>query len=93
MRTLLFPVLEGYARHSITGELLETAKQAVLSAQNTVAERNQVSAEAQKATETKNIVHKALLLWWRDFVKVVHMTLRDDPQLKEQVNIVAPYKN
>jgi hypothetical protein len=83
-------VLEGYAKHSITREDLEAGKQAVLDWENAIADRNEAKAEAEKATELKDKAFKELLKWWRGFVKVVDVALQDDPQLKEQINIVVP---
>jgi hypothetical protein len=86
-------VLEGYAKHSITREDLEAGKQAVLDWEKAIADRNEAKAEAEKATELKNKAFKELLKWWRGFVKVVDVALQDDPQLKEQINIVVPAIN
>ncbi|NIM16498.1 MAG: hypothetical protein GTO45_31180 [Candidatus Aminicenantes bacterium] len=83
-------VLEGYAKHSITAEDLEAGKQAVLDWEKAIADRNEAKAEAEKATELKNKAFRELLKWWRGFVKVVDVALQDDPQLKEQINIVVP---
>ncbi|MCP5108021.1 MAG: hypothetical protein GY950_31835 [bacterium] len=83
-------VVEGYAKHSITQEALEGAKQAVLDAEQAIADRIEAKAEAEKATEKKNKIFRQLLSWWQKFIKVVHVALEEDPQLKEQVNIVAP---
>lgn len=83
-------VLEGYAKHSITREDLEAGKQAVLDWEKAIADRNEAKAEAEKATELKNKAFKELLAWWRGFVKVADVALQDDPQLKEQINIVVP---
>jgi hypothetical protein len=83
-------VLEGYAKHSITREDLEAGKQAVLDWEQAISDRNEAKAEAEKATQLKNEAFKKLLKWWQGFVKVVGVALRDDPQLKEQINIVVP---
>jgi hypothetical protein len=83
-------VLEGYANHNITPENLDAGKQAVMDAENVVTAKKEAKATAEKATEDKDKIYKQLLEWWRDFVKVVNIALKKDPQLKEQVNIVAP---
>ena len=82
-------VLEAYARHSVTPEALAAAKQLFLDATAVLSERNLLKALAQKATETKNKNFKVLWTWWLDFKRIVHIALRNDPQLKEQVNIVV----
>jgi hypothetical protein len=83
-------VLEGFANHNITQENLEAGKQAVINWENAVTAKKEAKAAAEKATESKDKIFRELLEWWRDFVKVVNIALKKDPQLKEQVNIVAP---
>ena len=83
-------VLEGYAKHSITREDLEAGKQAILDWEKAISDRNEAKAKAEKATKLKNKAFKELMKWWRGFVKVVDVALQDDPQLKEQINIVVP---
>ncbi|MCP5045708.1 MAG: hypothetical protein GY940_00950, partial [bacterium] len=85
-------VLEAYARHSITPEALAAGKQAFLDITAAIAERNRLKALAEKATEEKDKLYYQLLSWWSDFKKVVNIALKHNPQLKEQVNIVARSK-
>ncbi|MCP5053158.1 MAG: hypothetical protein GY940_38690 [bacterium] len=82
-------VLEAYARHSITPEALTGNKQSFTDVKTAIAERNRLKALAEKATETKEKAFDQLWIWWIDFKRVVNVALRDDPQLKEQVRIVA----
>ncbi|MCP5108027.1 MAG: hypothetical protein GY950_31865, partial [bacterium] len=86
-----FPgVLDGYAKHSITEEILKAGKQAVTEAETAIADRNEAKAEAEKATEHKEKIFEDLMDYWQKFVKVVDVALEEEPQLKEQVNIVTP---
>ncbi len=84
-------VLEGYASFNITPEALAAGKQAVLDAEAGLAAKKKAKADAEKATELKNKAYKELLSWWSKFLKVVHIALEEDPQLKEQVHIIVPF--
>jgi hypothetical protein len=83
-------VLEGYANHNITIETLEAQKQKLTTWDNLVADIKKAKSTAEKATEDKNKIYKKLLAWWRDFLKIVAVAVKENPQLKEQMSVVTP---
>lgn len=83
-------VLEGFANHNITIETLEAQKQKLTTWDNLVADIKKAKSTAEKATEDKNKIYKKLLAWWRDFLKIVAVAVKENPQLKEQMSVVTP---
>ncbi|MCP5046387.1 MAG: hypothetical protein GY940_04395 [bacterium] len=83
-------VMETFAKYNVSAEALTAAKDAITAVHNAITERNRLKAEAEKATQLKNDAYKLLMEWWKEFKKIVNIALKNDPQLKEQIYVVAP---
>jgi hypothetical protein len=47
-------------------------------------------AEAQMATDSKRRVFKELREWMRDYLGMMQVALKPDPQLKEKLGFIVP---
>lgn len=81
------------AKYNVPRELLETGKQEVLDAMAADDYKISAKGDAEHATQLKNEAYNDLLAWMKDFYNIVEMAYKKNPQLKEKVRIVVPFKN
>ncbi len=84
--------LEQMAKYNTTLEELQAGKQLLLDTADAEAAHESAKAEAQRATELRNIAFNEFARWMAGFIKVMTVALEDDPQLKEKLGIVTPSK-
>jgi hypothetical protein len=83
-------ILAEYARHSVSQQDLETGRQELMDAQTASIRKLNANADAQKNTDVKILGDKEVSAWWSEYIKVVRIALKKDPQLMEKVGIVVP---
>lgn len=79
------------AKYNVALALLQKGQQEL---QEAVAARDRakrIKADAEHATQLKNEAFKEAVDWMKDFYKIVELAYKQNPQLKEKVNIVVPY--
>lgn len=85
-------LIEELGRHSVTTEDLTAGETEVQEAGAAYAAKMSAKGDAEKATESKNKAFAKVRRWWRNFLKIAHIAMADDPQMKEKLGIVVPFE-
>lgn len=78
------------AKYNITREDLEAGNRELKEAIAASARKLNGMAEAQMATDSKNRVFKELRGWMNDYLKMMQVALKPEPQLKEKLGFIVP---
>lgn len=79
------------AKYNVPLEMLQQGQQEMADAVEADKVKRSKKADAEDATANKNQLFKKLIIWMKDYYKVVEIAFREKPQLKEKVGIVVPY--
>lgn len=82
--------VEEMAKHNVPLEELQAGQQKVKAALEAAEVTRQKKAEAEDATQQKNKAYKILKAWMRDFLKIVDIAFKENPQFKEKAGFVVP---
>lgn len=83
-------VSEELAKYNVTPEQLNEGKQMLLDTIAADTHQEDIKAEAQRATESKNKSFRKLKTWMSKYFKVMKVALEEDPQLQEKLGIIVP---
>ncbi len=83
-------ILSRLATFGITSATLASGHEQVIAVSARDAARQQHKGSAFDATQQRDAAFAALEEWMRDFLKIVHIALKDRPQLLTQLGITAP---
>lgn len=78
-----------YAKYNVTQQEIEAGKQLLLDAENVTTSSIEIGAIAQTITDARNAAFKNLLVWWREYKKVVRIVLGKYPELWKLSEIVV----
>ena len=77
------------AAFSLTGSMLENGAQQIEAVAARHATRRQQRGAAQNATSVRNVALTNLDTWMRDLKIIARLTLKDHPQLLEQIGVTV----
>jgi hypothetical protein len=80
------------AKYNVPRELLERGKQELSEAIVANDQKIRAKGDAENATQLKNEAYDDLAEWMKDFYGIVDMSFKANPQLKEKVKMVVPYR-
>ncbi|MCP4156898.1 MAG: hypothetical protein GY757_54805 [bacterium] len=82
--------VEEMAKYNMPLEELQAGKVVVEEALAADTLRDSARADAQVATEAKDKQFKLMKIWFSDYLAVMRIALKDNPQLQEKLGIVVP---
>lgn len=80
------------AKYNVPRDLLERGRQELGEAVVANDLKIRAKGDAENATQLKNEAYDDLVEWMKDFYNIVEMAFKTNPQLKEKVKIVVPYR-
>lgn len=80
------------AKYNVPRDLLERGRQELGEAVVANDLKIRAKGDAENATQLKNEAYDDLVEWMKDFYNIVEMAFKTNPQFKEKVKIVVPYR-